>query len=487
MLEAGAPGVQLIRAARDALAPFEDCLNLVGALINRGRRWWRVKWATVLLAGASALGLTVPACLFNQKLAACLSDRDCKLDRICDAGHCVWPGTVRPKANTPTAPTTPVPTPSGAPLSAAPAVISAEPPGGAGAPMFRFGPEHRGRSPGRVPVKKPEIVWSYETGGSVTSSPAIGPDGAILVGSHDGELHVVTREGKALWRFATGDMIFSSPALFRGAVAYIGSDDDHLYALDLTARRALWRFKVGACTRTIGVGPDASRCDADAGPTLGPNGVVYTGGDAVYAINPDGTLRWRYATGGHVSSAPALLPDGTVIAGCQDNLVYAIAPDGNKRWDFRAGNDIESAPAVAEDGTIYVGADDEKVYALARTGKLLWAFNAGGDVRASPAVGLDGTVYVGTFDASMYAIRRDGTLAWTFRTGDRIVSSALVDPDGTILFGSQDDRLYALDSKGQHRWSVELGGDVDSSPVIAPDGTIYVGSDDRKLYALRAK
>jgi outer membrane protein assembly factor BamB len=454
--------------------------------MNRGRRWWRVKWATVLLAGASALCLTLPACLFNQNLSACLSDKDCKLDRICDVGHCVWPGTVRQKANSPTAPPAANPTPSGAPLTAAPAVISTEIPGAATAPMFRFGPEHRGRSAVRVPVKKPEIAWSYETNGPITSSPAVGPDGAILVGSHDGDLHVVTREGKPMWRFTTGDLIFSSPAVFRG-VAYIGSDDDHLYALDLGARRAVWKFQVGSCPRATGVGPDASRCDADAGPTVGPNGIIYTGGDAIYAINPDGTLRWRFATGGHVSSAPALLPDGTVIAGCQDNVVYAIAPNGAKRWDFRAGNDVESAPAVADDGTIYFGADDEKVYALAPTGKLLWAFNTGGDVRASPAVGLDGTLYVGTFDASMYAIRKDGTLAWTFRTGDRIVSSALVDADGTILFGSQDDRLYALDAKGQHRWSVELGGDVDSSPVIAPDGTIYVGSDDRKLYALRAK
>ena len=442
-----------------------------------------MKWATVILAGTGALAMVVPACILHQDLTACLSDRDCKLDRICDAGHCVWPPT-RPKPGAKLAPPT---VPAGAPMPAATTVIVPEVAGAPGGIMFRFGPEHRGRSAVRVPAKKPEIAWSYETRGTVTSSPALGPDGSVVVGSHDGDLHVVSREGKALWRYSTGDLIFSSPAIFRGAVAYIGSDDDNLYALDLANHRPLWRYRVGACPHTVGVGPEVSRCDVDAGPTIGSNGIIYTGGDAIYAINPDGTLRWRYATGGHVSSAPALLPDGTVIAGSQDNVVYAIGPDGTKRWDFRAGNDVESAPALADDGTIYVGSDDEKLYALSPTGQLLWAFNTGGDIRAAPAVGLDGTIYVGAFDASMYAIRKDGTLAWTFRTGDRIVSSALVDADGTILFGSQDDRLYALDNKGQHRWSVELGGDVDSSPVIAADGTIYVGSDDRKLYALRAR
>jgi outer membrane protein assembly factor BamB len=445
-----------------------------------------VKWVLVGLLVAGALPFVLSACVLHQQLVACLSDRDCKLDRICDAGHCTWPGT---------RPTRPAPGSGAVVLAAAtPGAVPVVTPGpgsegvnAANGAMFRFGPEHRGRTAFHVPTRRPEVLWSYETRGPITSSPMIGPDGTVLVGSHDGELHVVSREGKPLWRFATGDLIFSSPALFRGAVAYIGSDDDHLYALDLAGRRALWQYRIGACPHTVGIGPETSRCDVDAGPTIGPNGIIYTGGDAVYAINPDGTLRWRFATGGHVSSAPLVLPDGTAVAGSQDNLLYAIAPDGSKRWDFRAGNDIESAPALADDGTIYVGSDDQKLYALSPNGQLLWAFNTGGDIRASPAVGFDGTIYVGAFDALMYAIRRDGTLAWTFRTGDRIVSSAVVDADGTVLFGSQDDRLYALDHAGQHRWSVELGGDIDSSPVIAPDGTIYVGSDDRKLYALRAR
>ena len=243
---------------------------------------------------------------------------------------------------------------------------------------------------------------------------------------------------------------------------------------------------MGACPQRVGIGPEASRCDVDAGPTVGPDGVIYTGGDGIYAINPDGTLRWHFVTGGHVASAPAVLPDGTVVAGCQDDLVYAIAPNGQKRWDFRAGADIEAAPAVGDDGTIYIGADDDKLYALAPDGTLRWAFTTGGDVRASAAVG-NGVVYVGSFDSQLYAVRLDGSLAWTFRAGDRIVSSALVDARGAILFGSQDDRLYCLEPDGHLRWSVELGGDVDSSPTLTADGTIFVGSDDRKLYALRAQ
>jgi outer membrane protein assembly factor BamB len=440
------------------------------------------------LLAAAAVG-SISACALHRAFVGCGNDSDCKLDRVCEAGRCVWPNM--PRTRTAVAPTPPpfvhaAVAPKVAPRGEtppSPAAVAAVAPGA----MFRLGPEHRGRSPYRAPLKRPDVAWTYETRGPVTSTPVITPDGSLVVGSHDGQLHLVGKDGKPLWRFATGDLIFSSPALSAGGIVYIGSDDDHLYALDLAARRVVWRFQIGSCPQNVGVGAEASRCDVDAGPTVGPNGVIYTGGDAVYAINPDGTLRWRFATGGHVSAAPALLPDGTAIAGSQDNLVYAIAPDGTKRWDFRAGGDVESAPAIGDDGTVYFGSDDEKLYALGTSGQLLWAFNAGGDIRASPAVGPDGVIYVGAFDNLMYAVRRDGTLAWTFRTGDRIVSSATVDAGGSILFGSQDDRLYSLDASGQHRWSVALGGDVDSSPVIAADGTVYVGSDDGKLYALRGK
>ena len=278
-----------------------------------------------------------------------------------------------------------------------------------------------------LPAVKPSIWWTFDDRR---------PDRVVAghrrrrrrcwSASHDGKLYVVARDGTLKWSYATGDIIFSSPAVAHDGTIYIGSDDDHLYALVPATAKPRWIVQIGACPQRVGIGPEASRCDVDAGPTVGPDGVIYTGGDGVYAINPDGTLRWRFATGGHVSSAPAVLPDGTVVAGSQDDLVYAIAPNGQKRWDFRAGGDVESAPAVGDDGTIYVGSDDHKLYALGVDGTLRWAFTTGGDVRASAAMG-NGMIYVGSFDAQLYAIRLDGTLAWTFRAGDRIVSSALVD------------------------------------------------------------
>jgi len=388
---------------------------------------------------------------------------------VCEAGACIAPQAATGRPPRAEAAALPLPRYAVEPAQA----------------MFRFGPSHRGRSPFVLPAKKPAVWWAFLTGGPIVSSPAIADDGSVLFGSQDDKVYALAHDGTPKWAYATGDIIFSSPAVAHDGTVYIGSDDDHLYAVPAGQSKPRWMFQVGSCPQRVGIGPEASRCDVDAGPTIGPDGVIYTGGDGVYAINPDGTLRWRFATGGHVSSAPAVLPDGTVVAGSQDDLVYAIGPNGQKRWDFRAGGDVESAPTVGDDGTIYFGSDDHKLYALTLDGALRWAFTTGGDIRASVGVG-NGVVYVGSFDAQLYAVRLDGTLAWTFRSGDRIVSAALIDAKGAVLFGSQDDRLYCLEPDGHLRWSVELGGDVDSSPTLAADGTIFVGSDDRKLYALRA-
>ncbi len=416
-------------------------------------------------------------------MGPCGSDKDCKLDRICDAGQCVWAQGGVPLGAPGPRPAPPVPVrPGQKAASPLPLPQYAIEPAQA---MFRFGPAHRGRSPYVLPSARPSVWWTFSTGGPVTSSPAIAEDGALLFGSHDGKLYAISRDGSIKWQHATGDIIFSSPAVTHDGTIYIGSDDDHLYAIGPKSDKPRWVFQVGSCPQRVGVGPEASRCDVDAGPTIGPDGVIYTGGDGIYAINPDGTLRWRFATNGHVASAPALLADGTVVAGSQDDLIYAIAP-----VDSSAGT---SAPA----------ATSTRAPASATTGRSTSAATITSCTRSTPTARCAGP----STPAAICARRRRSATAWctsapstpsctpsaptgrcTGRSAPATASSRRrwSIPRGPSLFGSQDDRVYALEPDGRLRWSVELGGDVDSSPILAADGTIFVGADDRKLYALRA-
>jgi len=223
-------------------------------------------------------------------------------------------------------------------------------------------------------------------------------------------------------------------------------------------------------------------------PAIGPDGTIYAGSrdSSLCAVNPDGTLKWRYPTGGSIQSSPAVGADGTVYVGSDDNSLYAIGPDGTPWWSYATGGNIRTSPVQAADGTVYVGSSDDYVYAISPSGWLKWRYLTGSNITSSPAVAADGTVYVGSQDDYLYALNPDSTLKWRFDAGGNVNSSAAIGSDGTIFFGSDNDYLVALNPNGTLKWQYETGKNVESSPAIAADGTIYVGSQDNYLYALTA-
>src|SRR5690606_34670405 len=65
--------------------------------------------------------------------------------------------------------------------------------------------------------------WSFSTDAPVVSSPAIGRDGTVYVGSLDGNLYALSPAGAERWRVATGGGVVSSPAIDADGVVYVGS------------------------------------------------------------------------------------------------------------------------------------------------------------------------------------------------------------------------------------------------------------------------
>ena len=70
-----------------------------------------------------------------------------------------------------------------------------------------------------------------------------------------------------------------------------------------------------------------------------------------FALGAEGELKWRFEMGGSVSSSPAIGPDGTIYIGAIDfgsgggHYIYAINPDGNLKW--RSDNEIRVSSALA--------------------------------------------------------------------------------------------------------------------------------------------
>lgn len=77
--------------------------------------------------------------------------------------------------------------------------------------------------------------WHFPTGYNVYSSPSIGPDGTIYVGSGNGKLYAINPDGTLRWSFATGDRVFSSPAIGPDGTVYFGSWDGRFYAVSCSS------------------------------------------------------------------------------------------------------------------------------------------------------------------------------------------------------------------------------------------------------------
>ena len=55
------------------------------------------------------------------------------------------------------------------------------------------------------PIKPGTPIWEFRTGNQVHSSPAIGSDGTVYVGSSDKKLYALSgKSGVKLWEFETG-------------------------------------------------------------------------------------------------------------------------------------------------------------------------------------------------------------------------------------------------------------------------------------------
>ena len=165
--------------------------------------------------------------------------------------------------------------------------------------------------------------------------------------------------GVKLWEFETLHSVLSSPAIGSDGTVYVGSEDKKLYAIKTDSKglaKSPWPMR---------------------GQNARHTGLLAT--NKVAAAEKIGTALWEFKTGGYVESSPAIGSDGTVYVGSWDNKPYAInGKSGVKLWEFETGDWVNSSPAIGSDGTVYVGSGDNKLYAInVKSGVKLWEFEAG--------------------------------------------------------------------------------------------------------------
>ena len=339
-------------------------------------------------------------------------------------------------------------------------------------PMYCHDTRHTGQSP-YITVDTWDEIWNINTPGPVSGGSVIDEDGTIYIGAYD--LCAVYLNGSEKWRCDVSGWIMSCPAIDENGTIYIGTkggSGNYMYAIypDGTVK---WKHPTSQIYSSPAIANDGT--------------IIYGNSDNwdIEALYPNGTLRWRYKTNLVVYSSPAIGEDGTVYCGSHDNYLYALyLNNGTLKWKYKTGDWIRTSPCIGDDGTIYVVSLDNYLHAVNPNGTLKWKTNVGAGT--SPTIGQDGTIYAGY--KTLHAINPvNGSVKWTFNVGGTIRGGTPCNSaDGTIYVGTSDGgEIIAINPDGTLKWRKEIG-EVESPPSIGANGNVYIGTSHFDYGRLRA-
>lgn len=223
----------------------------------------------------------------------------------------------------------------------------------------------------------------------------------------------------------------------------------------------------------------------------------------LYALKPDGTLKWSYT---HTTAlfSPVIGNDGNIYVQDFYNHLLSFSAAGDIRWTYNQfqynqfDNVGQRCPAIGSDGTIYIGGCG--LHALdSSTGTRKWIFMEGGRVKAPPAIGTDGTIYIVFGQDLLVAVNPDGSEKWrnsfTY-PWEMSFTAPAIDEEGIIYlaaearYENQDiSNIYAFNPEGTLKWKYPVKGErfVRASPVIDVLGNIIIATKATETTGLTAK
>ena len=187
------------------------------------------------------------------------------------------------------------------------------------------------------------LKWSYNTGcggsgtGAIDGSPAIGSDGTIYVGHRcgggPGKLCAVNPDGTLKWDIDLPNSYYHCPyciAIGSDGTIYVQNhyapqpyqEMSWVYAIEPDDGAIIWMFEMEGSTSYN------SPCIDGEGTIYAATSIPYVHYCNLYAIHPDGTLKWmidHVAPDRSWSSGPSIGPDGTIYYGWFGGVV-AIGP-----------------------------------------------------------------------------------------------------------------------------------------------------------------
>jgi hypothetical protein len=328
--------------------------------------------------------------------------------------------------------------------------------------------------------------WNITITGTpvIKSSPGLGPKGDIYFGADDGKLYKVSPSGSVVWSYNIGSEIRSSPVIYvygSQVTVVVGAENGSVYAIkeDITGATPslLWSYSTGSAVRSSGALSQKS-VFIGSGSTLYP--ISIGGGSSSCSVPVSGSI-----------TAPVKMKGQVVYVGTEGGRLYAISfgePQASYSWvDF--GNSGNGNGGGVLDVHPYRGFAVEKSSWPVSLGT-----GVGAEIWASPKLyDFDGDgkleIVILTRGGQVYVLNSDGTVktGWPKSTGNAIFgTSAIGDIDGDgsveIVVGNDGGLVYAFDSAGNVKPGFPISvtckvrfitlADIDSDPETDPENEI---------------
>jgi outer membrane protein assembly factor BamB len=233
------------------------------------------------------------------------------------------------------------------------------------------------------------------------SSPAVVKE-IVYIGSVDGNLYALdVNNGNVLWKYETGGIITSSPTVADGAVYFTSEEptEGALYKVKSSDGALIWRKAIGYLE------PFTGGTDMQCTPTVA-GGMVFVSTNVMeyYGINAStGETVWTYnnpAATEFIVSTPIYV-NGELFIVDKFDIACLNAKTGDKIRSSYSGDELYVAPSYA-DGKIYVVTSQRRIFIIsAVNGDVLTYTNTASASWSSPTL-VDGNLYIGNNDWNIY-------------------------------------------------------------------------------------
>lgn len=323
---------------------------------------------------------------------------------------------------------------------------------------------------------------SYNVGQDVDGSAFELPNGDILIGAEDYQIHLFDKDLKKK------DSYYVGAGLTNG---FEMSDNNTAVTFSNNGTPIYYKMNSGFFT-----GESIGHNLYYQMPSRLSDGTVVVGTLYGVALNRRGKSVTVNHAGGTACLAPAVMVDDMFVTGCSDGNVYYFNPAGEavNKYSTGAARSFK-APMILPNGNVGIGSEDGYFYLLSPDGKLIAKSQNYSQFTSSPNMADENTIvaatnggYVLFLDARTLAEKtrfpKQGSIGIVYYAITVVTTSA---GQKLIVVGSSDRYVYFLTTRGELVTKFLLDGWAYSTPLATSNGNIVIGDRAEKVYLLEIK